>query len=206
MKTGADELPPVKAGSPAVPAAVDPYLANAFHDHAARVRGSALRQTRDPELAADVTQEAFLRLVLEVRSGRIPDHVGAWLHRTATNLIVSHARHESVAWRHAPCLVSFDGPSQPGSIARLNEERDELRSALATVSPDERLGLVLAAHGVSGAEIARHLGRSHGATRTMVCRARGRMRLASSDVTACPRWPSATNHMLRSRPEMAARA
>jgi len=36
--------------------------------------------------------------------------------------------------------------------------------------------LILAAHGVTGPEIARHLGRTHGATRALMCRARTRLR------------------------------
>ena len=71
-------------------------VAAAFRDHSASIERLALRSTRDPELAADVTQEAFLRLVIEAREGRFPDNVGGWLYRTSANLIVSHARHSAV--------------------------------------------------------------------------------------------------------------
>ena len=95
------------------PTATGQMIAGAFRDHSASIQGLALRTTRDPELAADVTQEAFLRLVSEAQAGRCPDNVGAWLYRTSANLIVSRARRAAVARRLAPRLVRTDGPAQP---------------------------------------------------------------------------------------------
>ena len=51
-----------------------------------------------------------------------------------------------------------------------------LDSALARLSLADRTALVLAAHGATGEEIARRLGRSHAATRTLLSRARQRIR------------------------------
>ena len=42
---------------------------------------------------------------------------------------------------------------------------------------DDRTALLLSAQGFSGEEIAQAIGRSNGATRTMLCRARVRVRL-----------------------------
>jgi RNA polymerase sigma factor (sigma-70 family) len=137
-----------------------------------------LRTTRDPELAADVTQEAFLRLVTEGQRGRYPDNVGAWLYRTSSNLIISGARRASVARRLAPRLVSRDEPDGPESITLGQEQHRELDEAMATLSIDDRLALVLSAHGATGEEIARHLRRSPAATRTHLSRARARLRTA----------------------------
>jgi RNA polymerase sigma-70 factor, ECF subfamily len=134
--------------------------------------------TRDPELAEDVTQEAFLRLFTEARAGRIPDNVGAWLFRASANLVVSRARHAAVARRFAPTLARFDGPAQPDAVAILSEQQEEVRIALSRLSDTDRDALLLAAHGATGAEIAHHLGRSPVATRTLLSRARGRLRLA----------------------------
>jgi RNA polymerase sigma factor (sigma-70 family) len=164
----------------------DEVISAAFRDHAAAVRGTALRSTRDPELAADVTQEAFLRLIVEVQAGRLPISVGAWLYRTSANLIVSRARRESVARRLASRLASADGPSQPDGIVVMREDGDELRVALAMVSAADWAVLLMAAHGASGAEMAHHVGRSHGATRTLLSRARGRLRVARDDIGGVP--------------------
>jgi RNA polymerase sigma factor (sigma-70 family) len=163
------------------PATTDDIVAAVFRDHAATLRGVALRSTRDPELAEDVTQEAFLRLFIEARAGRMPDNVRAWLYRTSANLIVTRARKAAVARRKAPCLARFDGPAQPDAIALLNEERDELDAVMATLPPAHRIALVMAADGATGEEIADRLGRTHGATRTLLTRARGRLRVATME-------------------------
>lgn len=153
-------------------------VAAAYDTHSASVYGLALRATRDPELAADITQEAFLRLLTEGRHGRFPDNVGGWLYRTSSNLIISRARRATVARRLAPRLVPRDEPDGPDAITLGNEQHRELDAALATLSVADRVALVLAAQGATGEEIATHLGRSHAATRTHLTRARARLRAA----------------------------
>jgi RNA polymerase sigma factor (sigma-70 family) len=180
--------------------AISETIAAAFHDHSAAIHGTALRSTRDPELAADVTQEAFLRLVVEAQAGRCPENIGAWLYRTSANLIVSRARRAAVARRLAPRLVRTDGPAQPDAIAVLREEHHALQVALATLPVAARVALLMAAHGATGEEIARHLGRSHGATRTLLSRARGRLRTATIEAEAPELRDEPLPRILRQRP------
>jgi RNA polymerase sigma factor (sigma-70 family) len=151
-------------------------IALAYDDHSAAIYGLALRATRDPELAADITQEAFLRLLSEGQRGRLPDNVGGWLYRTSLNLVISRARRASVARRFAPRLLPRDQPEGPDVIAAGNEQHRELNAALATLSVADRVALVMAAQGATGEEIAGYLGRSPGATRTHLTRARARLR------------------------------
>ena len=166
------------AGRDDAAARLTDLMTMAYDEHSVAIQGLALRSTRDPELAADVTQEAFLRLLTEGQHGRFPDNVGGWLYRTSTNLIVSRARRTSVARRFAPRLVERGEPDGPATIALGNEQHRELDRALATLSVDDRVALVLSAQGATGEEIAHHLGRSHAATRTHLTRARGRLRAA----------------------------
>ena len=184
--TGYVSIPPLspRGLSPRDPSAISDTIAAAFRDHSAAIHRTALRSTRDPELAADVTQEAFLRLVVEAQAGRLPDNVGAWLYRTSANLVVSRARRAAVARRLAPRLVRTDGPAEPDAIAVLQEEHHELQIALAMLSAADRVALLMAAHGATGEEIARHLGRSPAATRTLLSRARGRLRTVAAEVEA----------------------
>ena len=160
------------------PSTISEEIAAAFRDHSPAIYGTALRSTRDPDLAADVTQEAFLRLVVEAQAGRFPDNVGGWLYRTSANLIVSRARRAAVARRLAPRLVELDRPAEPDTVALLQEQQTELRVALAALPAVDRVALLMVAQGATGQEIARRLGRSHAATRTLLCRARGRLRTA----------------------------
>ena len=157
----------------------DDYVTSAHRAHAAMTYAVAMRATRDPELAEDVTQEAFIKLLTEARAGRCPDSAGAWLYRAVSNLVISRARRAEVARRLAPRLVDVGAPDQPDVVAARRESQAELRSALAALAPDERTALVLAASGATGLEIAARLGRSHGATRALMCRARTRLRDAA---------------------------
>jgi RNA polymerase sigma factor (sigma-70 family) len=166
------------------PSAADSVIAAAYVEHYAAIRGTALRLTRDPDLAADVTQEAFLRLLLEARAGRAPDDIRPWLHRTTANLIISRARRAAVARHWAPRLVRLDGPAEPDAIVVQREERSELRIALATLPATDRVVLLMAAQGATGQEIARHVGRTPAATRTLLCRARIRLRAAATGIDA----------------------
>ena len=162
-------------------ASLTAIIAAAYDTHASSIYGLALRATRDPELAADVTQEAFLRLLQEGQRGRLPDNASAWLYRTSTNLIVTRARRTAVARRFAPRLVVRDEPDGPDVVALGNERHRELDASLATLSVADRVVLVMAAQGASGEEIAKHLGHSHGAVRTQLTRARRRLRAAVLD-------------------------
>jgi RNA polymerase sigma-70 factor (ECF subfamily) len=178
-----DEITPATepvsvAGRDVAVVELDAYISDAYESHASAVYGLALRATRDPDLAADITQEAFLRLLTEGRRGRRPDNVGGWLYRTSSNLIISRARRATVARRFGPRLLSHDEPDGPETIAIGNEAHRALDAALATLTLADRMALVMSAQGASGEEIAEHLGRTHGATRTHLTRARTRLRAA----------------------------
>lgn len=159
-------------------AAVGAFIVTAYEVHSSAIYGMALGSTRDPEFAADVTQEAFLRLLTEARHGRLPDNVGGWLYRTTSNLIVSRARRAAVASRFAPRLLRRDTPQEPDAVVIGHERQGQLDAALAKLSVTDRIVLLMAAQGASGEEIATHLGRSHGATRILLLRARQKLRTA----------------------------
>ena len=147
-----------------------------YRAHGPALRGRLLALTRDPALADDLASEAFLRLAMEIGAGRAPLDAAAWLYRVGSNLMISGARRVSVATRAMPGLLERDvAPSPEDEVVR--NERDEMvRDVLATLGGDDRQIVVLAAQGYRSAEIARITGRSGPATRTRLCRARGRLR------------------------------
>lgn len=159
-------------------AAAAQFVDLAYREHASSTYASAMRTTRDPDAAADVTQEAFMRLLTEARKGRRPDNTAAWLCRAATNVAISRARRTVVARRLAPRLLDRSTPDQPETLVLEYERGSELARVLGGLRPLERRALILAAQGMPGSEIAQNLGRSHGATRAMMCRARGRLRVS----------------------------
>jgi RNA polymerase sigma factor (sigma-70 family) len=148
----------------------------AYAVHAAPLTRRLTAQMRDPAAAEDLVHEAFLRLATEIRAGRTPDNVGGWLYRVTANLVASRGRHSSVVERHAASVPQPGVDASPEAASLCAERNRMIEAALATLGLADRRALVLAAQGYRGAEIARRLGRTEGATRTLLCRARLRMR------------------------------
>jgi RNA polymerase sigma-70 factor (ECF subfamily) len=151
-------------------------IIEAFERHQGELNGFAIQLTRNPDVAADLVQEAFLRLVREVKAGRTPDNVRPWLYRVIANLAASRGRRASVVARWQARQVRNDTAEAPETGYLEHEFSIEVRNLLAGVSGDERTALVLSAHGFAGAEIAAVLGRSQLATRALLCRVRARLR------------------------------
>ncbi len=163
------------ATRPAGPIARDIATAM-FERHHDELFRAALRVCRDPDTAEDLVQEALLRLMVEVDTRGAPDNVRAWLHRVIANLAISLGRRATVSRRYAGALVRRDEPATPEAIVLDLEARTALAAALGTLPEATRIALVLAASGYPGAEIAATIGRSDTATRTMMSRARLKLR------------------------------
>lgn len=148
-----------------------------YEAHRAELLAFLLPMTRDREAAEDLLQETFIRLIKEVRAGRLPDTVRPWLYRVAANAAISRSRHGAVWNRLLPRLVDRREPVRPESELLRAERETELHTALAELPPDGRAALLLAAQGFDGHEIAASIGRTEGATRTLLCRSRVRLRL-----------------------------
>jgi RNA polymerase sigma factor (sigma-70 family) len=131
---------------------------------------------RDPRAAEDILSETFLRLIEATRRGRTPDEPRAWLYRVAANLVVDGGRHRSVVGRVLGRLVDHRTEPPPEDAFLRGEMQREVWAALAGLSVDARTALLLAAHGFSGREIASALHRTELATRSLICRARIRLR------------------------------
>ena len=131
---------------------------------------------RDPRIAEDVLSETFLRLTEAARRNKVPDQPRAWLYRVAANLVVDGGRHRSVVGRVIGRLVDHRTAPPPDDEIIRDETSREVREALSALPVDARTALLLAAHGFSGREIAATLGRSELATRSLICRARIRLR------------------------------
>ena len=152
----------------------DATVTAAYERYRDALQGHLVQITRDPEVAADLVQDAYMKLLLEVRDRETPDNIRAWLYRVAHNAAISRARRvrtATVFGERIPGPEPMDGPED----AYLRKEASgALTQLLADARPDERRALALAAHGADGFEIARAIGRTHGATRTLLHRARTR--------------------------------
>ena len=157
-------------------AALAILAATAYADHADALRAHLAAYTRDRAAAEDLLHETFVRLLTELGAGRTPQHLRAWLFRVGVNLAASRARHHGVARRRAPELARRDVVPSPEDELIEREAAGAVTRRLAHLPDDVRAALLLSAHGYSGAEIARHIGRSELATRSLICRHRSRLR------------------------------
>jgi RNA polymerase sigma factor (sigma-70 family) len=132
--------------------------------------------TRDPEAAQDLAQEAFLRLARELEAGRSPERVDAWLRRVGSNLATSQARRTQVARRHEAALASRVDARSPESIVVSAELAAQVNVLVGALSATERHAVLLAANGARGTDIASAVGRTPAAARTLLCRARAKLR------------------------------
>lgn len=167
-------------------------LATSFHEqfvelfqtHFHRLSRYLDRLSGEPDLAADLAQEAFVRLY---RRGSAPDAPGAWLITVATNLF-RNAR--STSARRARLLtpargegVAADPPPAPGEEAEAAESRGRVRAALERLSERERQLLLLRAEGYSYRELAVALELNEGSVGTLVARAKRAFRDLYEDAT-----------------------
>jgi RNA polymerase sigma factor (sigma-70 family) len=130
------------------------------------------RLTGDPDLAADVAQEAFVRL-LERRPR--PEAVRPWLFRVGTNLVRDAARRST---RHR--VLGMDGrapsahgdpPPPPDTCVDRDRHRRMVREALDELSAKERTALLMREEGFRHREIAEAIGTTTGSVGTLLSRA-----------------------------------
>lgn len=155
----------------------------AYEAHARDLNAFARSLVRDREDAEDLVAEAFARLVREVHAGRTPDELRGWLYRVTANLVLSRGRRISVARRFLDRLVDRRQVESPEARHLRLDVDPALREAVLALSPDARVALVMAARGASGVEIAAAIGRSEAATRTLLTRARQRVRARLEEVS-----------------------
>ena len=177
--------PDPETGGTAAAAPATPSLARAnarlevlraYSEHKGELFAFLVSVTRDGELAADVLQESFTRMLRETETRAAPLEPRAWLFRVAGNLAVSAARRRQTVRRWAPWLVAREAEASAEQEYLRREDADRVHSALAHLRSDDRAALLMAAHGCPTPEIAHALGRSELATRSLLCRARVKLR------------------------------
>lgn len=136
-----------------------------------------VRNTSDHELAADLTNHVFVRVMEAIDAGHCwHESFPGWLHRIARNLLIDHVR---AARRRPRCMLTDDiaAPSEWGAddnddfVDRLMVAR-EIWAAVGTLKPEHAELLVLHfADGFSHADVGRMFGKSEGAVKVTLHRA-----------------------------------
>jgi RNA polymerase sigma-70 factor (ECF subfamily) len=144
-----------------------------FEAHYDRLFRYLDRLSDDPELAADLAQEAFLALY---RRGDPPDQPGAWLISVAMNRLrnvrsTERRRRRLLTLARSEASLA-DPPPSPEAGVLGEGERARVRRALDALPARERQLLLLHAEGYSYREIASALAMNFASIGTTLVRAR----------------------------------
>jgi len=150
-----------------------------------RVYATCLRLVNNPTEAEDLTQEVFLLLFRKIHTFRGDSAFFTWVHRLAVNRVLMHLRKRSlqVVSIEMGCDPDDEGGSFSTDIAVRDLsmagtlDRMDLERCIALLPAGCRTVFVL--HDVQGhghREIAEMLGRSVGASKSQLHKARKRMR------------------------------
>lgn len=142
-----------------------------------RVFAFLLRMTRRRNLAEDLLDETWLRLVQHAAQLRPDTRLGPWLFTVARNLYWSHRRSALVEEASGPELLGLwptpaPWPS-PFDVAAASELQRRVERALAALPPQHREVLLLVGHeGLTPRDAAAVCGISAEAARQRLSRAR----------------------------------
>jgi RNA polymerase sigma-70 factor (ECF subfamily) len=170
-----------------------------FRRHRDRMWAVALRTTRDPEMAADAVQEAFIAAFRRADSFRGDAAVTTWLHRIVVNSCLDRLR------RIKP-VVGLPDADQSDMADRHDHHhsvdvRLDIQRALGQLPEGQRVALVLVdMHGLSIAEAASILDVAEGTIKSRCARGRAAMvpllglsAPADKPVSQAPKEPMASS-------------
>jgi len=144
-----------------------------FEAHFPRLFRYLNRLSGDRELAADLAQEAFVRLY---RRGALPDTPGPWLVSVALNLFRNERSTRSRRLRLlTPARgerIQGDPPAAPEQAALAEDSRRRVRRVLERLPEREQSLLLLRAEGFSYREMAQALRVKEGSVGVLLARAR----------------------------------
>jgi len=155
--------------------------------HHAEIYSYLSRMLRDDELAADLTQETFIKAFRAFDTLADRNRARAWLYQIAGRTALDELRRRRIV-RFIPWSGESRGSDASAEELALQRRMSaEMERALAAIPPRQRQALLLAeVHELTGLELASALGVSHVAARALLTRARESLRQALAAERA--RW------------------
>lgn len=127
------------------------------------------RLTGDPDVAEDIAQEAFVRLL---RQSLPDDEVRPWLFTVAMNLVRDGARRNERRQRLLQTAPSLSSPiAEPDQEVERNERIAGVRRALDTLAQRDQQLLLMREEGFKYEEIAGVVGVAPASVGTLIARA-----------------------------------
>jgi RNA polymerase sigma-70 factor, ECF subfamily len=145
-----------------------------FRRHRDQMWALALRTTRDPELAADAVQEAFISAFRGAESFRGEAAITTWLHRIVVNSCLDRLRRIKpiVHLPDAALSVLADTHDHHHSV----DVRLDIRAALEQLPEGQRMALILVdMHGLKIGQAASILKVAEGTVKSRCARGRAAM-------------------------------
>ena len=155
------------------------FIETLFAKHHGEIYAYLLRMMRDPEIAADMTQDAFIKAYKNYETLEKPENARAWLYQIAHRVALDEIRRRKIV-RFLPWTGESRG-SAPSAEHLVMDTRlsGDMQRALERIPERQRAALLLAElHDLTGLELASALGVSHVAARALLTRARESLRQA----------------------------
>jgi RNA polymerase sigma-70 factor, ECF subfamily len=150
-----------------------------FNLHHAEIYAYLARMVREPELAADLAQDTFVKAYRAFDSLEDRDHARAWLYQIAHRVALDEFRRRKIV-RFLPWTGESRGAAPSAEhLALEGRFSGDMERALRKIPERQRSALLLAElHDLTGLELAAALGVSHVAARALLTRARESLRQA----------------------------
>lgn len=153
------------------------WFASLYRDSRRRVYNVAARIVGNPDDAADIVQDVFLRVFTHPPDARTMENPQPWLYRITVNACFDHLRRRTR--RTATNLDDAGEIAAPHDGFEAAALTHAVEDALGAISPRYRAALVLRdLQGLENDEVALALGTSPTTARVLVHRARGAFRKA----------------------------
>ena len=150
-----------------------------FNKHHNEIYAYLVRMLRDPELAADLTQDAFVKAYKNYDTLEKDENARAWLYQIAHRVALDELRRRKIIR-----MIPWSGEARGAAPSAERMAMDlrlsgPLERALASIPERQRAALLLAElHDLTGLELAAAMGVSHVAARAILTRARESLRRA----------------------------
>jgi RNA polymerase sigma-70 factor, ECF subfamily len=161
------------------------FVESLFAKHHGEIYAYLVRMLRDSELAADLTQDAFVKAYRNYDTLQKDENARAWLYQIAHRVALDELRRRKIV-RMIPWTGESRGAAPSAErIAMDVRLSGPLERALARIPERQRAALLLAElHDLSGLELAEAMGVSHVAARAILTRARESLRRALAEEKA----------------------